>query len=274
MHEGIQREFILHVPESANKDSPLVFVIHGYSSSAEEIQQYSGMNKIADREGFIAVYPQGTIDQRGIRFFNVGFQFHRDSTIDDVSFIRELVIHVRDTYQLSEKNIFATGMSNGGDMSYLLACTSSDLFKAVAPVAGVMMKKTLDNCNPKKPIPVFEIHGTNDKISLFEGDIENKGGWGSYYGLPETIQFWADKHNLDRSEFIQIASKGDGDQNDIIFERYWSEDNINEVCLYKIVDAGHIWPGFRIRWWQNPLLWYYMGSGNDCLLYTSPSPRD
>ena len=50
---------------------------------------------------------------------------------------------------------------------------------------------------------------------------------------------------------------------DIIFERYWSEDNINEVWLYKIVDAGHIWPGFRIRWWQNPLLWYYMGSGND-----------
>ena len=129
-------------------------------------------------------------------------------------------------------------------MSYLLACTSSDLFKAVAPVAGVMMKETLDNCNPQNPIPVFEIHGTNDKISLFQGDIENKGGWGSYYGLPETIQFWADKHNLDKNENIYIASKGEGDQNDIIFERYWSEDNINEVWLYKIVDAGHIWPVF------------------------------
>ena len=217
-HNGLERSYHLHIPQDLEDKAPLVVVIHGYTSAAENIMSYSKMNEVADREGFAVIYPQGTIDSQGNAFFNVGYEFNNHSKIDDVSFIRELVIHVRDTYQLSEKNIFATGMSNGGDMSYLLACTSSDLFKAVAPVAGVMMKKTLDNCNPKKPIPVFEIHGTNDKISLFEGDIENKGGWGSYYGLPETIQFWADKHNLDTSEFIQIASKGDGDQNDIIFE--------------------------------------------------------
>ena len=63
--------------------------------------------------------------------------------------------------------------------------------------------------------------------------------------------------------YIDLNNNMRLDQNDIIFERYWSEDNINEVWLYKIIDAGHIWPGFRIRWWQNPLLWYYMGSGND-----------
>ena len=262
-HNGLERSYHLHIPQDLEDKAPLVVVIHGYTSAAENIMSYSKMNEVADREGFAVIYPQGTIDSQGNTFFNVGYEFNKDSKIDDVSFIRELVIHVRDTYQLSEKNIFATGMSNGGDMSYLLACTSSDLFKAVAPVAGVMMKETLDNCNPQNPIPVFEIHGTNDKISLFQGDIENKEGWGSYYGLPETIQFWADKHNLDKNENIYIASKGEGDQNDIIFERYWSEDNINEVWLYKIVDAGHIWPGFRIRWWQNPLLWYYMGSGND-----------
>ena len=204
-HQGFDRSYHLHLPENLKVGAPLVVVIHGFTSSAENIKSYSKMSEVADREGFAVIYPQGTIDSQGNTFFNVGYEFNNHSKIDDVSFIRELVIHVRDTYQLSEKNIFATGMSNGGDMSYLLACTSSDLFKAVAPVAGVMMKKTLDNCNPKKPIPVFEIHGTNDKISLFEGDIENKGGWGSYYGLPETIQFWADKHNLDRSEFIPVS---------------------------------------------------------------------
>jgi len=224
---------------------------------------YSKMNEVADREGFAVVYPQGTIDSQGNAFFNVGYEFNQASQVDDVSFIRELVLYLREEYQLSEKNTFATGMSNGGDMSYLLACTSSDLFSAVAPVAGSMMKDTLDNCNPKKPIPVFETHGTSDQITLFEGDIENEEGWGSYYGLPETIQFWVDKNNLDKSEYIQITSKREGYQNDIIFERYWSEDNFNEVWLYKIVDGGHVWPGFRIRWWQNPLAWYYMGSGND-----------
>ena len=262
-HEGLDRTYQLYLPENLKKEAPLVVVIHGYTSSAENIMSYSRMNEVADREGFAVVYPQGTIDSQGNAFFNVGYEFNQASKINDVSFIRELVLYLREEYQLSKKNIFATGMSNGGDMSYLLACTSSDLFSAVAPVAGVMMKETLDNCNPKKPIPVFEIHGTNDKISFFEGDIENEGGWGSYYGLPETIQFWAIKNNLNNIEKVKITSKSKGDINDIIFERHWSEDHLNEVWLYKIVDGGHIWPGYRIRWWQNPVLWYYMGSGND-----------
>ena len=262
-HQGLERTYHLYLPENLTISAPLVVVMHGYTSSAKNIMSYSKMNEVADREGFAVVYPQGTIDSEGNAFFNVGYEFHQTSKIDDVSFIRELVLYLREEYHLSKKNTFATGMSNGGDMSYLLACTSSDLFSAVAPVAGVMMKEILDNCNSKKPIPVFEIHGTSDKISLFEGDIENQEGWGAYYGLPETIQFWADKHSLDKSEYIQITSKSEGYQNDIIFERYWSEDNLNEVWLYKIVDGGHVWPGFRIRWWENPLAWYYMGSGND-----------
>ena len=262
-HKGLERTYLLYLPENLGIEAPLVVVMHGYTSSAKNIMSYSKMNEVADREGFAVVYPQGTIDSQGNAFFNVGYEFNQASQVDDVSFIRELVLYLREEYQLSEKNTFATGMSNGGDMSYLLACTSSDLFSAVAPVAGSMLKDTLDNCNPKKPIPVFETHGTSDRITLFEGDIENEGGWGSYYGLPETIQFWVDKNNLDKSEYIQITSKREGYQNDIIFERYWSEDNLNEVWLYKIVDGGHVWPGFRIRWWQNPLAWYYMGSGND-----------
>ena len=262
-HKGLERTYLLYLPENLGIEAPLVVVMHGYTSSAKNIMSYSKMNEVADREGFAVVYPQGTIDSQGNAFFNVGYEFNQASQVDDVSFIRELVLYLREEYQLSEKNTFATGMSNGGDMSYLLACTSSDLFSAVAPVAGSMMKDTLDNCNPKKPIPVFETHGTSDQITLFEGDIENEEGWGSYYGLPETIQFWVDKNNLDKSEYIQITSKREGYQNDIIFERYWSEDNLNEVWLYKIVDGGHVWPGFRIRWWQNPLAWYYMGSGND-----------
>ena len=62
IHEGIQREYLIHVPDNLNNDSPIVFVIHGYTGSAEGIAAYSGMNSISEREGFIAVYPQGTID--------------------------------------------------------------------------------------------------------------------------------------------------------------------------------------------------------------------
>ena len=263
IHEGIEREYIVHVPENLNNDSPIVFVIHGYTGSAEGIAAYSGMNSIADREGFIAVYPQGTIDSYGNAFFNVGYEFNDDSPINDVSFIRELVKSISQEFNLKRKRAFATGMSNGGDMSYLLACTSSDLFKAVAPVAGVLMKGLKDSCKFNSPVPIFEIHGTADKISLFEGDLNNEEGWGAYYDLPSTIDFFAERYQLANKSIKQITSKESGADYDIFFERHWSDDLEEEVWMYRIENGRHVWPGIKFNWWNNPLARYYFGSGNE-----------
>jgi polyhydroxybutyrate depolymerase len=221
------------------------------------------MNSIAEREGFIAVYPQGTKDSNGNTFFNVGYEFHDDSTINDVSFIRELVRSLSQEFNLNRKKAFATGMSNGGDMSYLLACTSSDLFKAVAPVAGVLMKGLKDSCELNSPVPVFEIHGTADKISLFEGDLNNQEGWGAYYDLPSTIDFFAERYQLTNKSVKQITSKESGAEYDIFFERHWSNDLEEEVWMYSIEDGRHVWPGVKFNWWNNPLARYYFGSGNE-----------
>ena len=263
IHEGIEREYIIHIPKNLTEDSPLVFIIHGFTGSAEGISAYSDMNSIAERESFIAVYPQGTKDINGNTFFNVGYEFHDDSTINDVSFIRELVRSLSQEFNLSRKKAFATGMSNGGDMSYLLACTSSDLFKAVAPVAGVLMKGLKDSCELNSPVPVFEIHGTADKISLFEGDLNNEEGWGAYYDLPSTIDFFAKRYQLTNKSVNQIISKKSGADYDIFFERHWSDDLEEEVWMYRIEDGRHVWPGIKFNWWDNPLAWYYFGSGND-----------
>ena len=263
IHEGIEREYIIHIPKNLTEDSPLVFIIHGFTGSAEGISAYSDMNSIAERESFIAVYPQGTKDINGNTFFNVGYEFHDDSTINDVSFIRELVRSLSQEFNLSRKKAFATGMSNGGDMSYLLACTSSDLFKAVAPVAGVLMKGLKDSCELNSPVPVFEIHGTADKISLFEGDLNNEGGWGAYYDLPSTIDFFAERYQLTNKSVNQIISKKSGADYDIFFERHWSDDLEEEVWMYRIEDGRHVWPGIKLNWWNNPLAWFYFGSGNE-----------
>ena len=218
IHDGLVRDYIIHVPSNINQDSPLVVVIHGYTSSAETIMTYSGMNDIANREGFIAVYPQGTVGSDDNTFFQVGYDFHSDSTVDDVSFIRYLVNSLTQEFNLKRQKAFATGMSNGGDMAYLLACTSSDLFKAVASVTGVMMKQTMDNCELDNPVPIFEIHGTADDISFFDGDINNSTGWGAYYGLPETIDFFVEKYQLAQKSEELILSKDEGAPNDIFFE--------------------------------------------------------
>ena len=263
IHEGVEREYIIHVPENLTEDFPIVFVIHGYTGSAEGIAAYTGMNSIAEREGFIAVYPQGTIDSNGNTFFNVGYEFNDDSPINDVSFIRELVRSISQEFNLKRKKAFATGMSNGGDMSYLLACTSSDLFKAVAPVAGVLMKGLKDSCELSSPVPIFEIHGTADKISLFEGDLNNEGGWGAYYDLPSTIDFFAERYQLTNKSVKQIISKESGADYDIFFERHWTDDLEEEVWMYRIDDGRHVWPGIKFNWWDNPMAWFYFGSGNE-----------
>ncbi len=264
-HQELERSYFLHVPEDLQENAPLVVVIHGYTGTAEGIMKYSRMNDLADENGFVVVYPQGTVDSQENTFFNVGYSFNASSKVDDVAYIRALVIHLQTTYQTSTKKTFATGMSNGGDMSYLLACTSSDLFRAVAPVAGVMMKETLESCNPQRPIPIFEIHGTEDKISVFEGDMEDRDGWGAYYDLPSTIDFWVTENKLNYKESIQLPDKDRGDGSVIIFDRYFSEDSVNEVWFYKVKGGTHTWPGWEtdIRWWKNPLIWYYLRTGNN-----------
>ena len=242
-HEGLKRSFLIYVPENIKENAPLVVAIHGYTSTAKILMGYSGINQIADIEGFMVAYPQGTKDSRDNNFFNVGYEFHSDSKVNDVNFIREIVLNLTKDYKLNSKRVFATGMSNGGDMSYLLACTSSDLFTAVAPVAGVMMKDTLENCNPEKKIPIFEIHGTKDSISKFEGDMNNEDKWGAYYDLPSTIEFWVNKHALNEKETIQLENKNTEDGTTITFERYWSDESQREVWFYIINDGNHTWPG-------------------------------
>ena len=263
IHEGVEREYLVHIPDNLTENSPIVFVIHGFTGSAKQIMEYSGMNEVSDREGFMVVYPQGTTDSEGNTFFNVGYEFHKDSTIDDVSFIRNLFVSLSEEYSLKRKQGFATGMSNGGDMSYLLACTSADLFRAVAPVAGSLMAKTKEICNTQSIVPIFEIHGTGDQITLFDGDMENKGGWGAYYDLPSTINFFADAYNLDKRSTKIIAKKGEGSEYDIYHQRHWSQNSDEEVWMYEIVEGRHVWPGFKIHWWENPIFWYYFGSGNE-----------
>jgi polyhydroxybutyrate depolymerase len=264
-YQGLNRTYYVHVPENLKQGASLVVVLHGYTSSAETIMSYSGMNEVADVNNFIAVYPQGTIDSLGNTFFNVGYAFHADSAVDDVGFIEALVVKMQTAYELDPKNTFATGMSNGGDMSYLLACTKSAVFSAVAPVAGVMMKTTLDTCEPKRNIPIFEIHGTKDEISRFAGDLNNDDGWGAYYDLPSTIAFWVKRHGLDRKTIDAVPDKDTSDGSHILFERYFSSSHVNEVWFYKVEGGQHTWPGWSadIKWWKNPLFWYYLRNGNN-----------
>jgi polyhydroxybutyrate depolymerase len=241
-HNGIEREYLYFTPNNLPVNAPLIIVMHGFTSNAKQIMAYSKMNEQAIKYGFAVAYPQGTKDKKGRSFWNVGYEFHADSKVDDIDFIAELVGHLQGKYTLSVKNTFATGMSNGGEMCFLLACRRPSLFRAVAPVAGTMMTKSINTCKPASPPPIYAIAGTADQTTNFNGDPENKDGWGAYLGIPEIINYWAKRSKYNHVKTFTLTDLDKKDSSTVFRKFYMSEKAKSVVVFDKIIGGGHDWP--------------------------------
>ena len=242
-HDGLTRQYIYYEPENLNEQMPLVFVMHGYTGDANSIRNYSDMNDFADQYGFAVCYPRGTVDTGGNRFWNVGYAFHPNETVDDVGFLTQLAQYLQQSNGLNPDYTFATGMSNGGEMCYMLACQGYDTFKAVAPVAGMILQDILDDCDAAPAIPVFEIHGSQDGVTPLAGDPDNNDGWGSYPSIADTIDYFVEKNNCTTLVEGTVPNTDTSDGSFIVSEKYIYGINQNEVWYYKVVGGGHDWPG-------------------------------
>ena len=242
-HDGLTRQYIYYEPENLNQQMPLVFVMHGYTGDANSIRNYSQMNDFADQYGFAVCYPRGTVDGGGNRFWNVGYAFHPNETVDDVSYLTQLAQYLQQSNGLNPDYTFATGMSNGGEMCYMLACQGYDTFKAVAPVAGMILQDILDDCDAAPGIPVFEIHGSQDGVTPLAGDPDNNDGWGSYPSIADTIDYFVEKNGCTTLIEGSVPNTDTSDGSFIVSEKYINGINENEVWYYKVVGGGHDWPG-------------------------------
>ncbi len=242
-HDGITRQYIYYEPTELNEQLPLVFVMHGFTGDANDIKNYSKMNDFADQYGFAVCYPRGTVDSGGNRFWNVGYAFHQNETVNDVGFLTELAVYLQDTHSLNPDYTFATGMSNGGEMCYMLACQAYDTFKAVAPVAGMILQVILDECDESPAIPIFEIHGSQDNVTPLSGDPDNNDGWGAYPSIQSTINYFAEKNECTIVVNGLVPDIDTSDNSFIESEKHLNGINENEVWYYKVVGGGHDWPG-------------------------------
>ena len=239
---GQIRNYYLYRPNSIQDNAPLVFVLHGFGGSAGGMIGYSDMNVVAEEYGFAVCYPEGISDQSGSNFWNVGYAIHQNETVDDVAFLSSLANYLQDEYGFDSQNIFSTGFSNGGDMSYMLACQANDIFRAIAPVAGCMMEEIYSTCD-SSPVPVLEIHGTNDNVTLWDGDMQNNDGWGSYYSTEEGIDSWVGTNDCMGSEDILLPNTNTSDGSHVVNHRYFDCSDDAEVWLYEVIGGGHDWPG-------------------------------
>jgi polyhydroxybutyrate depolymerase len=235
-HGGLQRAYILYVPEIYTQGTsvPLILNFHGYTSNAFEQLNYGDFRPIADTAGFIVVHPMGTVDLLGNTHFNVGWG---TSQIDDLGFTAALIDSLSVSYSINQDRIYSTGMSNGGFMSYHLACELSERIAAIASVTGSMNVNQLTTCSPSHPMPVMEIHGTADATVPYTGNI-------LFATTPAAVAYWV-SHN-DCESVPNIVSIDDADSGDgctAEHQVYTNGNNGATVEHYKIINGQHTWPG-------------------------------
>lgn len=243
VHDGLEREYLYYAPKDLPDEAPLLLVFHGFTSSAENIMDYTGYNQLAEQYGFAVAYPQGTVDAQGNTFWNVGYDFHADSKVNDLDFVAQLVPFLQEQYGLSRTNTFAVGMSNGGEMCYLLACYQSGTFRAIATVAATMMNRHFDACQPPETVPLLSIFGTSDQTTNYQGDETNQDGWGAYKSIPDVISFWAAQVQPDTVVLDTLPNLSQQDSSFVIRETYRNAHSTKEFLSYKVVGGGHDWPG-------------------------------
>jgi len=239
--DNLLREYHFYKPLDLPAQAPLVFVLHGYSGSAVDMIDYTGFNDLADQFGFAVCYPQGTVDAEGNTFFNVGYQVNSNETVDDVLYIKELASFLQIDHNLSITNTFCTGMSNGGDMSYKLACKASETFSAFGSVAGTMINGQELDCNPSSLTSILEIHGTQDNVTEYEGEVVDNY-WGPYLGIDAVISFWNDYNDTYEVDSYFLPNINTNDESEVYVEKYGSVTGTH-VWLYKVIGGGHSWPG-------------------------------
>ena len=227
---GLIRTYLLHIPSGyqANSSEAVVLSFHGHGSNAFQQERRSGMSLLADQQGFIVVYPQGLVGPDGRTGWATGLRGR--PWVNDVLFVSDLLNHLQSILCIDPLRIYATGFSNGGGMTNVLACTLAGRLAAFAPVSGSYPPYP-GGCHPVRPVPLLEFHGTADPIVPYNGSMRKQ--------LPPILawlQGWAtrDGCTMGPTVFQKQAN---------VTGLEWTNCQGNAIVIqYRISGEGHVWP--------------------------------
>ena len=236
-HGGIQRDYILYVPANYTGTTavPLILNFHGYTSNANDQMWYGDFRAIADTAGFLIVHPQGTLYQGNTHWNVTGL--YPGSTVDDLGFTSSLIDSISANYNINASRIYSTGMSNGGYMSFYLACQLSNKIAAIASVTGSMTPTMTNACNPQHSTPALKIHGTSDATVPYNGNT-----WTN--SIINVAQYWANYNNSTITPTItNLPDINLLDNSTVEHYLYPNGNNGSTVEHFKVIGGGHTWPG-------------------------------
>jgi polyhydroxybutyrate depolymerase len=252
-HQDRERRYIVHVPKlpAPAAGFPVVLNFHGGGGNAADHQSYTGLDRVADREGFITVYPFGSGRfSRKLLTWNAGecCGYAKTHEIDDVGFVKALLNKLAEEYSLDPTRIYATGLSNGSMMAYRLAMELSESIAAIAPVAGAM---SVAEFKPQRPIPIMHVHSVDDPRALYDGGLGPRFPFTNARVLHPPVESilkqWIEADGCPTvpiiAEVIHGAA-GTHDQSHTATKLTYGpgKDGV-EVILWKLTGAGHVWPG-------------------------------
>lgn len=246
---GFRRTYLVHVPTGYRPDTvlPLVVVIHGAFDTAEGIERLSGFSRVADREGFVVLYPNGAGILGFLQHWNAGHCCGKaaEDGWDDVGFVAAAIEDVCARLAIDRDRVFMTGFSNGGMLTYRFAAERGELLAGAAPLAASIGGRASEDVpfwripEPVRPLPLLVMHGLADDDIRYEGGVsQHRGGTRTYLPVGESVQFWVGRNGCSPNA---VSRKLFGDK---VLVKSWSDcQNGADVALYLIEGWGHVWPG-------------------------------
>ena len=245
--DGTEREYLLHIPrgfkKSKKKQSPLVVMLHGRTSNGKQAaSSYYGWTRLADKEGFVAVFPTALGRPTSWQ------AAYRGKPTVDTKFLSQLIDEVIEELLLDKDRVFMTGHSSGGFMSYSFAAMHSDKVAAIGPVAGL----NISQGKPKLPVSVIAFHGIADDVVAYDSE---HGKNAKYSGMPSAIESAAAfaKHNGCDAKPIRTDLHG----GKVLLDTWKDGKASTCVMLYSLVGWKHGWPNGRSKLSAAKLIWQF-----------------
>jgi polyhydroxybutyrate depolymerase len=234
---GAARSYLLYVPSGyqSGRALPLVLVFHGGGSRARAMTTHTGFTRVAEREGFAVVYPEGLQER-----WNDGRGY--GASHDDVVFVRALLDTLGRRVTLDSSRIYATGISNGGMFAYRLACDLPGVLAAIAPVAGAVPAALAERCAGAAPVSVAAFQGTADPLLPYAGGGRGASGRGEVLSALRSVELWARVAGCPADGELEAARDSVRDGTRVRPRRWTGCRGGREVVLYTIEGGGHTWP--------------------------------